>query len=422
MAFGWVLLALVYLMLLFWIAKWGDKNTPLARKMTSHPVVYSLALAIYCTAWTFFGGVGQASREAWMYLPILLGPALVYLFGYNFIRKMVIVSKKQHINTIADFISSRYGKRQPVALVVTLIALLATIPYIALQLKAIGASFVIMSNEDDIQFIVFLSTIFVALFAIYFGTKQTDVTEYRRGLMLAISFESIIKLFALILVAYVGYQAWNTTSTNSFITEFTAKHSYAQLSSFSFWAQTFMAAAAIICLPRQFHVAIIDNLNVNHLKTARWLFPLYLLLTAFLIPVIAIAGQTLFSDTAITSDNYVLSIAVLSESMFLQMIVFVGGLSAATAMIIVATLTLSTMLANDVVLPKLLPNNSSHKKQQNYTQKIRIIRRTIIAIILGLSFIYQQQMTGTSSLSSIGLIAFSLVIQLLPAIVGGLYW
>lgn len=422
MAFGWVLLALVYLMLLFWIAKWGDKNTPLARKITSHPVVYSLALAIYCTAWTFFGGVGQASRDAWMYLPILLGPALVYLFGYNFLRKMVIVSKKQHINTIADFISSRYGKRQPVALVVTLIALLATIPYIALQLKAIGASFVIMSNEDDIQFIVFLSTIFVALFAIYFGTKQTDVTEYRRGLMLAISFESVIKLLALVLVAYVGYQAWNTTSTESFISEFTAQHSYSQLSSFSFWAQTFMAAAAIICLPRQFHVAIIDNLNVNHLQTARWLFPLYLLITAFLIPVIAIAGQTLFSGTTINSDNYVLSIAVVSESLLLQMIVFVGGLSAATAMIIVATLTLSTMLANDVVLPKLLPNENSPKKQQNYTQKIRIIRRTIIAIILGLSFIYQQQMTGSSSLSSIGLIAFSLVIQLLPAIVGGLYW
>jgi PAS domain S-box-containing protein len=422
MVFGWLLLALVYLMGLFWIAKWGDRNATVARKITSNAYVYSLALAIYCTAWTFLGAVGQSTREYWMYLPILLGPMLVYLFGYKFIVKLTQVSKKQRINTVADFIASRYGKRQAVALLVTFIALLATIPYIALQLKAIGSAFAIMSQQEDQQLIVVIATVFIAIFAIYFGTKQTDVTEYRRGLMLAISFESIIKLFALILVAYVGYTAWSSVSTDTFLHEYRTTEALNIFSSYSFWAQTIVAGAAVICLPRQFHVAIIDNLNIEHIKTARWLFPLYLGLTALVIPVIAMSGKVLFADQNIESDSYVLQLAIFSDSLIIKMFVFVGALSAATAMIIVATLTLSTMLANDVVLPKLLdnPNQAGHK--EDYGKTIRLVRRLIIGLVLILSYIYQQQLTGSKSLSSIGLIAFSLVIQLLPAIVGGLYW
>ena len=422
MTFGWVTLALLYLFLLFNIASWGDKNSPTARWITSHPVIYSLALAIYCTAWTFFGAVGQASRDTWIYLPILLGPVLVYIFGYRFIYKLTLVSKKQHINTIADFIASRYGKRQAVALLVTIIALLATIPYIALQLKAIGATFKLLTNQPNSQFIIVISTAFIALFAIYFGTKQTDVTEYRRGLILAISFESTIKLLALVLVAFVGYQAWYNLESAPILERFVSDEALSQFSSFTFFAQTLMAAAAVICLPRQFHVAIVDNLSLNHLKTARWLFPLYLLVTAAVIPVIAMAGQAVFSGQNVEPDTYVLSLAIYSESLLLQIIVFVGGLSAATAMIIVATLTLSTMLTNDVVLPRLLAVKQHSATYGDYGKRIRLIRRIIIGIILLLAFLYHQQMTGSRSLHSIGLIAFSLVIQLLPAVIGGLYW
>lgn len=422
MTFGWVTLALLYLFLLFNIASWGDKNSPTARWITSHPVIYSLALAIYCTAWTFFGAVGQASRDTWIYLPILLGPVLVYILGYRFIYKLTLVSKKQHINTIADFIASRYGKRQAVALLVTIIALLATIPYIALQLKAIGATFKLLTNQPNSQFIIVISTAFIALFAIYFGTKQTDVTEYRRGLILAISFESTIKLLALVLVAFVGYQAWYNLESAPILERFVSDEALSQFSSFTFFAQTIMAAAAVICLPRQFHVAIVDNLSLNHLKTARWLFPLYLLVTAAVIPVIAMAGQAVFSGQNVEPDTYVLSLAIYSESLLLQIIVFVGGLSAATAMIIVATLTLSTMLTNDVVLPRLLAVKQHSATYGDYGKRIRLIRRIIIGIILLLAFLYHQQMTGSRSLHSIGLIAFSLVIQLLPAVIGGLYW
>ena len=422
MTFGWVTLAILYLFLLFSLASWGDKNSPTARALTSHPAIYSLALAIYCTAWTFFGMVGQASRDTWIYLPIMLGPMLVYLLGYKFIYKLTLVSKKQHITTISDFIASRYGKRQTVALFVTLIALLATIPYIALQLKAVGSTFQLLTQQENSQFIIMAATAFIAIFAIYFGTKQTDVTQYRRGLMLAIAFESTIKLLALVLVAIVGYSAWKQAQSGPFFESFMNEAALSQFGSFTFIAQTIMAAAAIVCLPRQFHVAIIDNLSLGHIKTARWLFPLYLAIISAVIPVIAIAGKAIFHGQAVEPDSFVLSLAVFSESVLLQVIVFIGGLSAATAMIIVATLTLSTMLTNDVILPRYLALKDATEQTQDFSKQIRLIRRLVIGFILLMAFLYHQQMTTSRSLHSIGLIAFSLVIQLMPAIVGGLYW
>ena len=420
MSFGWLALALLYLCLLFWIAKWGDRNTPTSRWLTSNPLIYSLALGIYCTAWTYFGAVGQASRDNWLFLPILLGPILVYIVFYRFIRKLTLVSKKQHISTIADFISARYGKRQGVALLVTIIALLATIPYIGLQLKAIGLLFTSISEQQHSSTLVIIATVFIAIFAMYFGTKNTDVTEYRRGLMLAIAFESCIKLLALVLVAIVAYQFYESNPSNDILIEFKSDEAIDTFFSFTFWAQTLMAAAAIICLPRQFHVAVVDNLNLEHLKQARWVFPLYLLIIACTIPVIAAAGDAIFSGSDVKADNYVLGLALLSDSIILQIIVFVGGLSAATAMIIVATLTLSTMITNDVVLPKILERISNI--DVNKTRRIKLLRRIIIFLILTLAFLYQQQMTNESSLAAIGLLAFSLVIHLLPPIVGGLYW
>lgn len=422
MAIGWLLLALLYLMGLFWIARWGDSQSPLAKKLTSHPMTYSLALGIYCTAWTFFGAVGEASRNNWQYLPILLGPFLVYVLGYRFIVKLVHVSKKQRITTISDFISSRYGKRQTVAMLVTIIALLATIPYVALQLKAIGLAFQLVSEQDSGEFIVLFATLFIAVFAIYFGTKNADITEYRKGLMLAIAFESSIKIIALVAVALFAYFMRQTQNTGPILSSFTTEQSLATFQSFPFIAQTIMAAAAVICLPRQFHVAVVDNLNPQHLKTARWLFPAYLAVMALVIPIIAIAGQALFSGSSVEPDSYVLNLAIMSGSSLLKVLVFVGGLSAATAMIIVATMTLSTMLTNDVILPRLLLLQKRESRPTNFTPTIIIIRRIVIAGLLLLSYIYYQQMTNSRSLASIGLIAFSLVIQLLPAIVIGLYW
>ncbi|MGQ8364878.1 PAS domain-containing hybrid sensor histidine kinase/response regulator [Glaciecola sp. 1036] len=420
MSIGWLVLALAYLFVLFWVAKWGDKNTPTARWITSHPLVYCLALGIYCTAWTFFGAVGQSSQQPWMFMPIFLGPIIVYVIFNSFIYKLTHVSKKQHIITISDFIGSRYGKRQIVSLLVTMIALMATIPYIALQLKAIGSTFGAVTNQDDNQLIVVLASLFMAGFAMYFGTRNTDVTQYRRGLMLAISFESIIKLMALILVATIGYSYWKSNNDGSILAHYFSENSLVNLSSFTFWAQTLMAGAAVICLPRQFHITVIDNLHLSHIKIARFAFPLYLLAIAITIPVIASAGNSLFAGQGIEGDSYVINIALLADSLLLEAIVFMGGLSAATAMIIVATLTLSTMITNDVILPKLMDKEAG--QFTNKVKRIKRIRRGVIFVILLLAFLYQQQLTHQAPLASIGLLAFSLVIQLLPAIVGGLYW
>jgi Na+/proline symporter/signal transduction histidine kinase/CheY-like chemotaxis protein len=420
MSIGWLALALAYLMLLFWIAKWGDRNSPTARWVTSHPLVYCFTLGIYCTAWTFFGAVGQSSSQPWMYLPILLGPIIVYVLFNSFIYKLIHVSKKQHISTIADFISARYGKRQVVALVVTIIALLAAIPYIALQLKAVGSTFQMITEQENSQLIVIIATLFIAMFAMYFGTRNTDVTQHRRGLMLAMAFESCVKLLALILVAFVGYRYWHGSHSESLLTAYTTDSALSAFSSFSFWAQTLMAAAAIICLPRQFHVTVVDNLHIEHVKKARWVFPLYLGLTALTIPIIASVGNAIFVDSPINGDKYVMGIALYSESLLLQMLVFIGGLSAATAMIIIATLTLSTMITNDVILPKLMDRSSASGIDR--VKRIKMTRRYVIFFILLLAFGYQQQMAYQAPLASIGLLAFSLVIQLLPAIVGGLYW
>ena len=302
-----------------------------------------------------------------------------------------------------------------------MIALLATIPYIALQLKAIGSAFLLVSEQKNASGIVLGATLFVALFSIYFGTQRTDVTEYRRGLMLAISFESVVKLLALIIVAAYGFWWWQQTHEEAIMASFGTEQALDNFMSVPFWAQTFMAAAAVICLPRQFHVAVVDNLSLTHLKTARWMFPLYLALIAFVIPVIAVAGKAMLSVGS-EPDTYVLGLAIMSDSLLLKMLVFLGGLSAATAMIVVATLTLSTMLTNDVILPTLLLSRNPKQSAPDYTRPILFIRRGVIAGILLLAYLYQQQMTGSRSLASIGLIAFSLVIQLLPAIIGGLYW
>ncbi|BDX05132.1 PAS domain-containing hybrid sensor histidine kinase/response regulator [Planctobacterium marinum] len=422
MTFIWFALAAAYLGFIFWLGSWGDGRSPKAKRLSSHPFVYGFAIAIYCTAWTYFGAVGEAARNQWNYLPILLGPILLYLFGYKLLIKLINVSKKQHVTTIADLVSSRYGKRQMVALMVTVIVLLATIPYIALQLQAIGTAFSLVSGEKNATLIVLTATLFIGAFCIIFGTRKTDVTEYRHGLMLSIAFESILKIVALSLIALFAMWTINfdgVSISEAFFNQAAVDNSFASI---PFWLQTLIAAIAVLCLPRQFHVAIIDNLNINHVYTARWLFPAYLALIALLIPVIATAGENLFMGSDVSPDSYVLAIANEADNVFMQAMVFLGGLAAATAMIIVSTLTLSTMVSNDVILPKLLNRSQRLKHKQSHIHFILWLRRGVIAGILLLAFSYHIFLSGDMPLSSIGLLAFSLVIQLAPAIIGGLYW
>ncbi len=421
-----ILTALCYIGLLFWLASWGDKTTPLATRISHHPFVYALSLGIYCTSWTYYGAVGTAATDGWAYLPILLGPALLFLFGQRFLKKLVLVSKKQNITTIADFISARYGKRQSTAILVTLIALLATIPYIALQLKALSSSFSLLQNDNRISggMLGLAGTLLMALFAIFFGTRKVDVTEYRSGLMLAVAFESLVKLLALIAVALLaGFSLLNLPEHSGGVTTLFDHWHLDSALNFNFIGQTMMAAAAIICLPRQFHVTVVDNQDRKHLNTARWAFPLYLGLIAAMILPIASAAINPVLGGKLSPDSFVLALPFNQGHDLLTTFVFIGGLSAATAMIVVATLTLSTMISNDVVLPLMLRRKFRAKRlSSSYQAKILLVRRFTIAAILMLAYFYQRMFGHGETLASMGLVAFSLVTQLLPAIVGGLYW
>jgi len=439
-----IAVSLAYIALLFGVAHWGDRPNSAANRLSYKPLVYSMSLAIYCTSWTYYGAVGNAASGGWAYIPILLGPILLFLFGLPLLEKLVSVSKQQNVTSIADFIASRYGKRQRLALFVTLIAALATIPYIALQLKAVGLTFVVLTEEvnafTEFSINELLAAAIMAVFAMLFGTRHIEVTEYRNGMILAIAFESAVKLVALVAAALFAWSLFSQVSPVSLFERLanptTAAWSWAALTEFDFIVQTFMAAGVILCLPRQFHVAVVDNVDVGHLKTARWGFPLYLLITAAAIVPIALTGQLFFAD-AISGDTFALELPLLHGQTALALFIFIGGFSAATAMVIIASVTLSTMLTNDVIMPVILqrrrrfpftsPSASAagsgqHAEVRSFQGKLLLIRRIAIALILLLAYLCYYFWAANTSLVSIGLLAFSVVLQLLPAMIGGLYW
>ncbi|RTE86177.1 MULTISPECIES: PAS-domain containing protein [Gammaproteobacteria] len=419
--------ALIYIAVLFAIAIWGENKKSFGYKLSLHPWVYALSLAIYCTSWTYYGAVGNAVNGGWSFLPILLGPTLLYIFGLPIIRKMVTISKRHNVTSIADFIASRYGKSHRMALVITLISAAAIIPYIALQLKAVGSTFDFLattpveSKTDSFKELTI--AILMAMFAIAFGTRRIDLTQYRSGMMLAIAFESLVKLLGLCAAGVFTWWIFKTQPTTELLSiTRTTNWSFATWLTPEFLLQLLMAAGAILCLPRQFHVSVVDNVKTSHLDTARWLFPLYLALTAAAISAIAWFGQPLVGNS-VGGEVYALEVPLQENAIWLATIVYIGGISAATAMVIIATLTLSTMFSNDVILPIWLGRSGQRMKTTGrFYSGVTTIRRIAIVVILILGWLCYHLWMANFNLVSIGLLAFSLVLQLIPALIGGLYW
>ncbi|CUS47228.1 MAG: two component signal transduction system fused histidine kinase:response regulator with PAS sensory [Idiomarinaceae bacterium HL-53] len=419
--------ALLYIAVLFAIAIWGEKRQSTGYRLSIQPWVYALSLAIYCTSWTYYGAVGNAVQGGWSFLPILLGPALLYIFGIRILEKMVSISKQQNITSIADFIASRYGKSHRMALVITLISAAAIIPYIALQLKAVGSTFNFLANTPPSgtggSYKELTIALLMALFAIAFGTRRIDLTQYRSGMMLAIAFESMIKLVALLSAAIFTWWIFQTSSPIA-LPE-TMRASGWLLSTWltpEFIIQLFMAAGAILCLPRQFHVSVVDNVRISHLQTARWLFPIYLMLTAGAIAAIAWFGQPQLGNT-VSGDVYALQLPLQTGYPWLATVVYIGGISAATAMVIIATLTLSTMVSNDVIMPLWLARSGQRVTHASrFYKRVVTLRRIAIVVILVLGWLCYHLWMATLNLVSIGLLAFSVVLQLVPALIGGMYW
>jgi Na+/proline symporter/CheY-like chemotaxis protein len=425
-----ITVTLGYLALLFAIAFYGDRRPPLKPRLRAW--VYSLSLAVYCTSWTFFGAVGQAADQLWSFLPIYLGPILFLLLAPQLVKKMVLISKKENITSIADFIASRYGKSQTLAIVVALICLVGVLPYLALQLKGIviGVNLLTGINAESLstraQDTALFVSLVLAVFAILFGTRNLDVTEHHRGMMLAIAFESLVKL-----AAFIAVGLWVTYDLHDGFADLLARSQQApQLQ--DYWRETLdwpglliqtgVAFIAVMCLPRQFHVTVVENTDTRDVNLARWVFPLYLALAALFVIPIALAGQ-LHLPGGVLPDSFVISLPLAQERPWLALLAFLGGASAATGMVIVACVALSTMISNDIVLPWLLKRRGQVESPHAvFSHWMLTVRRASIVVILVLAYCSYRLLGSNASLATIGQIAFAAIAQLGPAMVGALFW
>ncbi len=443
---GWVVIAvaLSYIGLLFVIASYGDRMRRVARADRARLIIYPFCLAIYCTSWTFFGSVGLASRSGFDFLTIYIGPILMVGLCSPLIMRIVRLAKAQNITSIADFIAARYGKNQAVAATVATIAIIGTIPYIALQLKAVSSSLTtILAHIPDTSFtqplfgdLALFVALMMAAFAVLFGTRHIDATEHQDGLMLAIATESIIKLAAFLAVgAFVTF--WIFDGPSALFSQALSRPDTAKILTnapqFStLLAMTMLSFVAIILLPRQFHVTVVENHSEAEIRRAKWLFPLYLVLINLFVVPIAMAGLLtfpaggasgdMFVPGGVDSDMFVLALPLHAGSNLLTVAAFVGGLSAATAMVIVESVALAIMVSNDIVVPLVLQRREALiTGRTDIGALLLMVRRIAIVVILGLAYLYYHSV-GDAQLASIGLLSFSAIAQLAPVFFGGLIW
>jgi Na+/proline symporter/CheY-like chemotaxis protein len=427
---GVIAAAFGYIGFLFLVASHGDRLSPAQRGRAS-ALIYPLSLAIYCTSWTFFGSVGFASRTSVDFLAIYIGPILMIGLCTPLFRRVVQLAKSQHITSIADFIAARYGKSPAVAATVALIAIIGSVPYIALQLKAAAASLETILSEDEafshipiIGDIALMVTLAMATFAVLFGTRHTDATEHQHGLMLAVATESIVKLVAFLAAgAFVTFWMFDPHELiqRAMKTPEAVRAIEYTPSIGNFLCMVGLSFCAIMLLPRQFHVSAVENSSDSEVSRARWLFPIYLIaINVFVIPI-AIAGLVIFPFGAVDSDMYVLALPMEAESPLLSVGVFIGGLSAATAMVIVECVALSIMVSNDIVVPLVLQRSGASREGKDFGYFLLRVRRLAIFAIMAMAYFYYRAL-GNTQLAAIGLLSFAAIAQLAPSFFGGLFW
>ena len=424
---GWLLLlvSLLYVGLLFVVAYAGDRRPLYPRQPRLRPIVYSLALAVYCSSWTFYGAVGTAARDGLAYLPIYLGPILLFVFGFGLLRRLLQVVRQRNITSIADFIGARFGKSHGLAALVAVIAVIAVVPYIALQFKAVAMSFGVLSGASHAA----VSTggidsalwcaVLLAVFAILFGTRSIDATEHHHGMMLAIALESLIKLLTfVVLAAYALRQGPGLAGTMQLpLTQLSGG-----LSS-GFLAQTMLAFCAMFCLPRQFQIGMVECEDASDLKRARWMVPLYLLVISVAVLPIVAAGMHLPQVRDGAADAWVLTLPMAQGDRGMALLAFLGGFSAATGMVIVASVALSIMISNDLVMPALLRiPRLNLEKRSDLSQLVLRVRRVAIVGLALMAYAYYRVAAGAENLAATGLLAFAAVAQFAPALIAALYW
>lgn len=431
--------ALGYIGVLFAIAWYGDRCAEQGRSLLASPWTYTLSIGVYCTAWTFYGSAGRAAHGGIGFLPVYLGPTLVLILGWQLLRRIVRISRRQRITSIADFIGARYGKSHLLAGLVTVMAVLGIMPYISIQLKAVATSFAVLRAYPQVLAAdvaasgpfwtdtSFWAALALIAFAILFGTRHIDTTERHEGLVAAVAFESVVKLTAFIALGV--FVTWGLfAGPGDLFAQAAALPELARLMRFEavagghagWLALALLSACAFLFLPRQFQVLVVENVDEAHLRTACWGVPLYLwAINLFVLPV-AFAGLLLFPG--LDPDFYVLDLPIRGQLPWLALVVFIGGLSAATSMVIVETVALATMVCNDLVMPLLLRVRALRLVERDLSGWLLAIRRVAIAGMILLGYLYFRLIGESYALVSIGLISFAACAQFAPVILAALYW
>jgi len=428
-------IAFCYLLLLFGVAYWAERRKDRGRSIISNPVVYALSIAVYCTSWTFYGSVGRASQEGFGFLAVYLGPTLIAFSWWALLRKMVRVARENHITSISDFIASRYGKSGRIGALVTVMAMVGITPYIGLQLKAVSTTFDIITVHESAGLVgkgvsafyddtAFMVALVLGVFGGMFGARSLDPSERHEGMVAAVALESLVKLAAF-LVAGVCV-TWGMFDGLGDIFERTAAHpEFRHLLTFgadtggytAWFSLLYLSLASVLLLPRQFHMLVVENCDERHIQGAMWIFPFYLLLINLFVVPIALAGLLTFESTA-AADSFVLLLPLGQGWHALALFVFIGGLSAATGMVVVSSVAISTMFLNNLAMPVLLklgwPRNFA-------PYLIHLKRAGIIGVIL-LGYTYYRLLGEAFTLVNIGLLSFGAAAQFAPALIGGLYW
>jgi Na+/proline symporter/signal transduction histidine kinase len=424
-----VLACLLYVIFLFTVAFLVERRAARGRLgWLRSPLVYTLSLSIYCTAWTFYGAVGYAARSGLEYLTIYFGPTLVFVGWWLLLRKLVRIGRQHHVTSIADLISSRYGKSNTLGVIVTVMAVVAATPYIALQLQSVVLSFGVFASASldaadrpDAGLTAIWVAVGLALFTILFGTRNLDAREQHHGIVTAIAVEAVVKLVALLAVG--SFVVWGIAGG---VAEVVARIDAADLSAWQVqpgrWTGLiFLSAAAVICLPRMFQVMVVENEDEGHLARASWAFPLYLMaMSLFIVPIAVVGLDRLPAGS--NPDMFVLTLPLAEGQGALAMLAFLGGFSSATSMVIVESIALATMISNHVVIPLWLRLRPGAAAEDDLRSVVLTARRVAIATVLALGYAYYQVSGGSSALATIGLIAFLGVAQVLPVMIGGIFW
>ncbi|MFP5405664.1 MAG: sodium:solute symporter family protein, partial [Gammaproteobacteria bacterium] len=426
--------SLLYVALLFAVAFVGDRRARAGRLgWLQSPLVYTLSISVYCSSWTFYGAVGTAARGGLEFATIYIGPTLVFVGWWLLLRKLVRIGRIHGITSIADLISSRYGKSASLAALITVIALIATAPYIALQLKAVTTSFQVISNAapdalsgmprvaPDFR-IAFWVAAGMALFTILFGTRNIDAQERHHGVVAAIAMEAVVKLVALLAVGILAVWGIAGGPAEAFAGASPALLHSADVFGARWIAVTLLSAAAIICLPREFQVTVVENVDEQHLRTASWLFPLYLFLISLFVLPIAIVGLGVLPSGA-NPDMFVLTLPMWAGQDAIALLSILGGFSSATSMVIVSCIALSTMMSNHLIMPVALHFRWVSLSSSGEIRSFLLAsRRLSICLMLLFGFLYYRLSGSSDALAAIGLISFAGFAQVMPCLIGGLFW